>query len=84
MIMSLEMGKEEYEKGMKSNDQKKKTIKKFVEEPSYNADIRTLIRDLVLKEREEMGIRDIINLMDVLYKLAGIPIEPPIKRVKTD
>ena len=78
------MGKEEYEKGMKSNDQKKKTIKKFVDEPSYNADIRTLVRDLVLKEREEMGIRDIINLMDVLYELAGIPIEPPMKRLKTD
>ena len=55
-----------------------------MDEPSYNSDIRTLVRDLVLKEREEMGIRDIINLMDTLYRFAGIPIEPPIKRVKTD
>jgi nuclear transport factor 2 (NTF2) superfamily protein len=62
--MCYEMGIENYEKKMNSIDQKKKTIKEFVERDYYNEHVRNLIDECFQKDRNDIALRKIIEVIN--------------------
>jgi hypothetical protein len=80
--MAYEMGIKKYEDGMKSMSDKKKTIIKFTDERTYNSSIRTLVRDVVLKENDQVDFRELLKVIDGLTVKTEYVNLPATKRNK--
>ena len=83
ILMAYEMGIKKYEENMKSMNDKKKTIRTFADEELYNSQIRTLVRDAVIKESDKVGFRDILKVVEGLSVKTEYVSPPPKKKLKS-
>jgi hypothetical protein len=81
--MCYEMGIEDYEKRMSSNESKKKTIKEFIHNNYYDEHIRSLINEGVHKNSDNINLKSIIEVIDKQKIKKWKPVEAKMKRQKT-
>ncbi len=79
--MCYEMGIEIYEKKMNSTEQKKKTIKDFVQSDYYNKHVRNLIDECFSINRKEITLNKILEVIKKMKPREWKAAEPKKKRM---